>query len=257
MSRPGSKPPRRQRILITGASSGLGAQLARLWAADGRDLALCARRIDRLEELRDELRRDHPGQTFRSYRLDVTDADAVAQVLPAARDDLGGLDRVVAGAGIGFGATVGSGHADLNRAVLQTNVIGTFNTVEEAARIFWQQQSGHLVIISSMAGLRGLGGRMTAYSTSKAAISALGEGMRATLWNRPITVSTIMPGYIDTELTAGDPNKKRSVDLETGTAALFAAIEQERPTAYVPARPWALMAPVMRLVPLSVFRKIF
>lgn len=251
-----SSAPRRQRILITGASSGLGAELARRWAADGRDLALCARRTAQLDALCTELRRKHPGQTFRSYQLDVTDADAVARVLPAARDDLGGLDRVVAGAGIGLGAVVGTGHAAVNRAVLQTNVIGTFNTVEEAVRIFWEQQAGHLVIISSMAGLRGLGGRMTAYSASKAALNALGEALRSSMWNRPITVSTMMPGYIDTAINADDPNKKWSVDLATGAAALYAAIEQERATAYVPTRPWALLAPIMRLAPLSVFRRI-
>lgn len=256
MPNSGSSAPRRQRILITGASSGIGAHLARLWAADGRDLALCARRIAELEALCEELRRDHPGQTFRSYQLDVTDADAVARVLTAARDDLGGLDRVVAGAGIGRGAIVGTGHADANRAVLQTNVIGTFNTVEEAARIFWEQQAGHLVIISSMAGIRGLGGRMTAYSTSKAATSTLGEAVRSSLWNRPITVSTIMPGYIDTAFNAGDPNKRWSVDLETGTDAIFNAIEAERAVAHVPTRPWAFLAPIMRIVPLSILRKI-
>jgi NAD(P)-dependent dehydrogenase (short-subunit alcohol dehydrogenase family) len=246
---------RRQRILITGASSGLGAQLARLWAADGRDLALCARRTAELDALCDEFRGRYPGQSFRSYRLDVTDADAVARVLPRAVDDLGGLDRVVAGAGIGSGAIIGSGHADANRAVLQTNVIGTFNTVEEAVRIFWEQQSGHLVIISSMAGLRGLGGPLAAYSASKAALNALGESVRSSLWNSPITVSTMMPGYIDTALNADDPNKVWSVDLETGALALWKAIEAEPAKAYLPRRPWAYLAPIMRVAPLSIFRK--
>lgn len=255
---PANRPagPRRQRILITGASSGLGAQLARLWAADGRDLALCARRTAELEALCEEFRRDHPAGTFRHYQLDVTDADAVGRVLTQARDDLGGLDRVVAAAGLGLGAVVGTGHADANRAVLQTNVVGTFTTVEEATRIFWEQQSGHLVIIGSMAGIRGLGGRMAAYSTSKAALAALGEAMRSSLWHRPIVVSTIMPGNIDTAINAGNPDKRWSVDLQTGAAALLRVIEEERPKAYVPTRPWAFLAPIMRVAPLPLFRRI-
>jgi len=206
--------------------------------------------------LREELERDHPGQTFRSYQLDVTDAEAVERVLPAARDDLGGLDRVVAGAGIGLGAIVGSGHADANRAVLQTNVIGTFNTVETAVQMFWEQQAGHLVIMASMAGLRGLGGRMAAYSASKSALITLGESVRSTLWNRPITVSTIIPGYIDTAINVDDPGKRWSVDLETGTAAIYRVIEEERATAHVPTRPWAVLAPIMKFVPMSIFHRL-
>lgn len=202
------------------------------------------------------MQHDHPDQTFRSYQLDVTDAEAVERVLPAARDDLGGLDRVVAGAGIGGGAIVGSGHAEANRAVLQTNVIGTLNTVEEAVRIFWEQEAGHLVIMASVAGLRGLGGRRAAYSASKSALITLGESVRSTLWDKPITVSTIMPGYIDTAINVNDPNKRWSVDLETGTAAIWRAIEQERPTALVPTRPWVYLAPVMKFTPMSIFHRM-
>ena len=209
-----------------------------------------------MDALCDELRRDHPTQAFRSYRLNVTDADAVDRVLVAARDDLGGLDRVVAGAGIGLGAIIGSGHAEANRAVLQTNVIGTFNTVEAAVQLFWEQQAGHLVIMASMAGLRGLGGRMAAYSASKSALITLGESVRSTLWNRPISVSTIMPGYIDTAINVDDPGKRWSVDLETGTAAIWRVIEAERPSAHVPARPWAILAPIMKFAPMPIFHRL-
>lgn len=186
----------------------------------------------------------------------MNDAAATAEAIGRAVDDLGGLDRVVAGAGIGLGARVGSGHADLNRQTLTTNVIGTLNTVEPAIQHFWQQQSGHLVIISSMAALRGLGGPMAAYSSSKAAIATLGESLRSSLANRPITVSTMYPGYIDTALNLEDPNKKWSVPLEAGAAALAEAIEAEPAKAYVPRRPWAYLAPIMRVAPLPVFRRI-
>jgi NAD(P)-dependent dehydrogenase (short-subunit alcohol dehydrogenase family) len=251
-----AKPQRRQRILITGASSGLGAELARRWAADGRDLALCARRLPELDALRDELQERYPAGTFRSYQLDVTDDAAVPEVFERAVVDLGRIDRVVAGAGIGLGAQVGTGHAEENRMVLRTNVIGTLNTVEAAVSHFWSRQAGHLVIISSMAALRGLGGRMTAYSASKAAIASLGESVRSSLWSRPITVSTMYPGYIDTAINADDPHKIWSVDLQTGTTALYDAIESERARAYLPTRPWAFMAPVMRFAPLPIFRRI-
>ncbi|QDP94934.1 SDR family oxidoreductase [Microlunatus elymi] len=254
----GNRPPAhgRRRILITGASSGLGAQLARIWADDGRDLALCARRLPELERLRDELLDRHPHSVVHVYQLDVSDAEATERVVERAVVDLGGLDRVVAGAGIGMGARVGSGHADVNRRVLTTNVIGTWNTAEAAIRHFWDRQDGHLVIISSMAALRGFGGAMAAYSTSKAAIATLGESLRSSLARRPITVSTIFPGNIDTAINAGNPDKKWSVPLEVGTAQLAAAIEAEPASAYVPRRPWAYVAPIMRVAPLSVVRRL-
>lgn len=249
-------PPRRQRILITGASSGLGAELARIWAADGRDLALCARRLPELQALCEELHRAHPGQRFFGYRLDVTDAAAVRTVFDRARDDLGGLDRVIANAGIGLGEHIGSGGADVNRAVLQTNVIGTMNTVEQAVYEFWQRQAGHVVIISSVAALRGLGGRRAAYSMSKAAVATLGESLRNSLWHRPIAVTTVFPGYIDTAINADDPHKLWSTDLQTGARELARAIDAEPAKAYVPKRPWSLLAPVIKVAPLRIMRRI-
>ena len=103
--------PVRQRILITGASSGLGEGMARRFAAMGRDLALAARRTDRLDALRDELLAAHPGIRVETSALDIDDPDDVARVIPELADRLGGFDRVIANAGIGKGASVGTGKA--------------------------------------------------------------------------------------------------------------------------------------------------
>ena len=100
---PAVPPPVRQRILITGASAGLGEGMARRFAGMGRDLALAARRPDRLEALRDELLTAHPGLRVETAELDVDDADAVARVVPELAGRLGGVDRVVVNAGIGKG----------------------------------------------------------------------------------------------------------------------------------------------------------
>lgn len=96
--------PRRQRILITGASSGLGAGMARAFAAKGRDLALCARRVDRLEGLKAELTQRYPSISVAVAELDVDDHDRVPEVFAALAAELGGLDRVIVNAGIGKGA---------------------------------------------------------------------------------------------------------------------------------------------------------
>ena len=156
--------PLRRRILITGASSGLGAQMARVWAADGRDLALCARRTSELERLRDELRRDHPGVRVVIRALDVNDPEATEAVFAECAAELGGLDRVVANAGLGRGGPIGTGAAADNRATAQTNCLGVLNQAESAVAQFRQARSGHFVIMSSMAALRGMQAQLNVYS---------------------------------------------------------------------------------------------
>lgn len=246
----------RQRILITGASSGLGAQMARVWAAAGRDLALCARRTAELERLRDELVAAHPGVRVVLHQLDVTDPAASDAVFAECAAELGGLDRVVANAGMGRGGPIGTGCAADNRATAQTNVVGVLNSAESAVALFRRAGAGHFVIMSSMAALRGLRGQLNVYSASKAAVATLGEGLRSDLWHTPIQVSVIQPGWIRTPLADGVTEVRWAVDLETGTAAIVAAIEREPARAYVPARPWALLSVPMRLLPMPIFRRL-
>ena len=93
----------RQNILITGASSGLGRQMAKDFAAKGRNLALCARRVERLDELKAELQIDYPQITVSVRELDVNDHDAVFETFRLFADDLGHLDRVIVNAGMGQG----------------------------------------------------------------------------------------------------------------------------------------------------------
>ena len=247
---------RRQRILLTGASSGLGEQLARLWAADGRDLALCARRLPELERLRDELLAEHPGRRIVVHALDVTDPSAVAAVFEVSAAELGGLDRVVANAGIARGGSIGTGHAAENRSTAETNFLGVLNQAEAALSIFRRQGGGHLVVMSSMAALRGMPGWMNVYAATKAGVANLAEGIRSDVWGSDLRVTAIHPGYIRTAINEGDPAMKWSVDVVTGSAALLRAIEAEPARAYVPARPWAWLAGPMRVLPLAVFRRL-
>jgi short-subunit dehydrogenase len=251
--------PVRQRIFITGASAGLGEGMARRFAAMGRDLALVARRGDRLEELAKELLAAHPGIRVETAPLDVDDDEAVARVVPELAGRLGGIDRFVANAGIGKGTPVGSGRPGPNRQVLVTNVLGTHASCEAAVQLFRAQGAGHLVVISSVAGVRGMGGARTAYATSKAADAILAEGIRAELLRdratRRIAVTTIHPGFIATDINVGR-RRPFTVDLDTGVDALVAAIEREPVRAYVPEWPWRAIAALMRVAPLPVMAKV-
>jgi len=246
----------RQRILITGASSGLGAEMARQFAAKGRDLALCARRTDRLEQLRDELLTAYPQRTVAIRALDVDDHDAVFEVFRAFDAELGGLDRVVVNAGIGKGTSVGTGRFDANRATVYTNVVSALAQCEAAMELFRARDAGHLVVVSSVSALRGMRGSMTAYAASKAALATLAEGIRSDVLPTPIRVTTVFPGYIRSEMNERVRNTPLMVDTARGVAAMVRAVEREPARATVPAWPWVPGGWALRRAPLGLIRKV-
>jgi short-subunit dehydrogenase len=247
----------RKRILITGASSGLGAEMARQFAARGHDLVLCARRLDRLEELRGSIAAAHPDVRVVVRELDVNDHDAVFEVFESSASELGGLDRVIVNAGLGKGAPIGSGRFDANRETAMTNFIAALAQCEAAMRQFHAANAGHLVVISSMSAMRGLPRTLTTYAASKAAVAALAEGIRADVLGSPIQVTTIFPGYIRSEMN--DQVAGRTplmVSTEKGVRSMVRAIEREPATAAVPPWPWVPLGFVMRHAPLGLVRRL-
>jgi short-subunit dehydrogenase len=239
----------RQKILITGASSGLGAGMARAFAAMGRDLALCARRVDRLDELEAELTQRYPNITVAVAELDVNDHEQVPKVFAALSDGLGGIDRVIVNAGIGKGAPLGSGKLWANKATIETNLVAALVQVETALEMFQTAGSGHLVLISSVLGNKGVPGVKAAYAASKAGVSSLGESLRAEYASGPITVTVLEPGYIESEMTAKSNSTMLMVDNETGVRQMVKAIERETGRAIVPGWPWVPLVTLLKLLP--------
>ncbi|WP_445168803.1 SDR family oxidoreductase [Mycolicibacterium sp. Dal123E01] len=239
----------RQKILITGASSGLGAGMARTFAAKGRDLALCARRVDRLEELKAELTQRHPNITIAVAALDVNDHDRVPTVFAALSDELGGIDRIIVNAGIGKGAPLGSGKLWANKATIETNLVSALVQIETALEMFKTAGSGHLVLVSSVLGNKGVPGVKAAYAASKAGVSSLGQSLRAEYASGPIKVTILEPGYIESEMTAKSDTTMLMVDTDTGVRQLVAAIERERGRAIVPGWPWIPLVTLMKILP--------
>ena len=250
----------RRNTLITGASSGLGEGMARHLAASGHHLAITARRVDRLAALRAELVAQHPGIEVSVHALDVNDHDAVFRVFGEAATALGGLDRVVINAGLGKGGRIGTGKFDANRETAMTNFVAALAQCEAAMEHFYERQTGHLVLISSMSAMRGMPSSMTTYAATKAGVAHLAEGIRSDLIGRKshdIKVTTLYPGYIASEMNAQvEQEQKLMVDTETGTAAMVKYIEKEVVDAAVPAWPWAPIGQVMKHAPLSVVRKL-
>ena len=239
----------RQNILITGASSGLGYTMAKMYAAQGKNLALCARRVDRLNELKDEIAKTNPNIKVYVRSLDVNDHDQVFEVFNAFADDLGHLDRVIVNAGMGKGASLGTGYFHANKATAITNFVSAIAQCEAALELFRAQNHGHLVTISSVSAVRGFRRAMTVYAATKAALSNLTEGIRVDLLGTPIKATTIHPGFIRSEINEKVKTVPFIVDTDVGCKAILKAIDKEGASYYVPGWPWEVVCRLMKFMP--------
>jgi short-subunit dehydrogenase len=250
--------PKRKNVVITGASSGLGAEMARQLADRGHDLALGARRMDKLDALKSEILAAHPDRRVEVRTLDVTDDDQVFEVFRAFKEHFGTIDRVIVNAGLGKGAPLGTGRHDANRETAMTNFVAALAQCEAAMEIFREQDQGHLVMISSMSAMRGMPKSMTTYAATKAGVAHLAEGLRHELYGTPIKVTVLYPGYIASEMNERvDPAKaKGMVSTEKGVRSMVDAIEKEKDSACVPPLPWAPMSVLMKHAPLGVLKRV-
>lgn len=247
--------------MITGASSGIGRGMALEFAREGCNLALCARRVENLDSLKDEIKSINPSSTVFVRALDVSDTQQVFEVFRAFQADFEGegatLDRVVVNAGIGKGGSLGKGLAEQNMQTALTNFCGALSQFEAALEIFRAQNHGHLVAISSMSAFRGYGRALNVYAATKAGLKSLAEGARVDLLNKPIIVSSIFPGFIQTEMTDRMKGKPPfMISGEKGAKLLVKAINKEKANAYVPFWPWYFFKLLMPFAPLSFLRKL-
>ena len=247
----------RTNILITGASSGLGMAMAREFAQMGRNLALCARRLDQLEGLRSELSAAHPSIRVVVRQLDVCDYEQVFEVFDDLDAELGGIDRVVVNAGIGSGTPLGTGGFNANRRTMETNVVAALAQTEAAMKLFRARNAGHLVMISSVSAYRGQPGAMTTYSATKAAVGRLMEGIRMEMMNTPIRFTTLFPGFIRTAINEDIKNRPFLVELDVGSRHLVRAIEAEVAESSIPKWPWSLIGFALRVFPLWLIRRMY
>jgi len=242
-----------KRAFLTGASSGIGRALAPELAARGYDLVLAARNADSLERLRQDLAARHPQRQVQVRALDVTRYDEV-QAAIAETAAQGGLDLVVANAGIGSTGPIGNGHFAGDRAVIETNVLGAMATIDAAVAVFRRQQRGHVVVISSVAAYRGLPGAGS-YSASKAAIAVYADAARIELHGTPIRVTTLFPGFIDTPINQDMKSRPFLIGVERGARIVADLIERRVQTSTVPVMPWCLIAPLLRLLPAGLLAR--
>jgi hypothetical protein len=236
-------------IFITGASSGIGEALAVEFAQRGYDIAIAARRADRLEAQASRLRGLGATRVL-PVTLDVTDFDGIAGALQRAATELGRLDIVVVNAGVGYSLPAGKGKFELVRRTLDTDLTGAIATIEHALPLLRAQGGGQIVGITSIAGVRGMP-FLGAYSASKAGLHRYLQALRAEVYHEPIVVTELAPGYIDTDMNRDVPNRPFVIPVAKGAAIMARMIERRVGHRYVPVWPWTLVAPIFRILPTS------
>jgi NADP-dependent 3-hydroxy acid dehydrogenase YdfG len=185
--------------MVTGASSGIGAAIARSLAAGGVEVAAIARRADRLEALRAEA-----GERIHPLAADLRDEASLLSAFAAVRDRWGGVDVVVNNAGLGHHAPLASGDTEHWREMLEVNVLALCVATREAITDFRAHgRGGYVIHISSMAGHR-IPEESGVYSATKFAVRSLTEGLRRELLDLevPVRVTAISPGFVETEFAA-------------------------------------------------------
>lgn len=185
-------------VLITGASSGIGKALALTYARQGRHLFLQGRDRGRLDAVAADCAK--AGADVSVEALDVTDRSAMADWIEQA-DRKASLDLVIANAGVSGRS---SNDPDPVRTMFRVNVEGVLNTIEPLLPALLDRRHGHVAIMSSLAGFRGMP-TAPGYTASKAAVRAYGEGLRGMLMGQGIAVSVICPGFVKTPMTDANP----------------------------------------------------
>jgi NAD(P)-dependent dehydrogenase (short-subunit alcohol dehydrogenase family) len=213
-----------QVVLITGAGSGLGRQLALTLAAEGAAIAA----VDLNDEPLAALAKELAGKRIAWAVGDVTDREALRAAVTQVRERLGPIDSLIASAGIGMENSALQFRASDFEAQIQVNLIGVANTVELVLPEMLSRRQGHLVGMSSLASYRGLP-RMLGYCASKAGLNALLDGLRVELRSRGITVTTICPSWIRTPLTANvQVPQSEMLDVGEATRLIVEAIRRKR-----------------------------
>jgi NAD(P)-dependent dehydrogenase (short-subunit alcohol dehydrogenase family) len=219
-----------QVVLITGAGSGIGRQLALSLAAEGALIAAVDLHPDPLTALAAQL----PGKAGAWAVADVTDRAALRPAVAQLEARLGPIDMLIANAGIGIETSALNFRAEDFEAVIRVNLTGVANSVDAVLPGMLARRRGHLVAISSLASFRGLP-LMAAYCASKAGVSSLMESLRVELRPVGVAVTTICPGWIRTPMTTGiDVPMPAMLEVEDAVRRMVRAIRRRRPVLAFP-----------------------
>lgn len=222
--------------MVTGASSGIGLAIARRLAADGYDLAICARRTDRLAEAADLLRRQDID--LLSQTVDLRDEAQILDFFAAIKAKWGRLDVLINNAGLGHKESLMSGKTEAWREMLEVNVLALCICTREAISLMQPANSGHILHVSSMSGHR-VPAITGVYSASKFAVRSLTETLRRELRaaNSSIRISSISPGIVETEFAEKYHQSAKKAEQTYSQFAVLKAVDIANAAAYALSQP--------------------
>lgn len=184
-------------VIVTGASSGIGKATAEAFAAEGAHLVLVARRANVLAEIQQELQL--PGRRIMTISADLTQEDDITRVVQETLHEFARIDVLVNSAGLTLGGYFEEQDPALIRKMIELNLYGTIRLTQEVIPVMKRQHSGHIVNLSSVAGLIHSPGETT-YTATKAGLNAFSDALRRELYDDNVQVSIIMPGWTDTPM---------------------------------------------------------
>ncbi|MBN1945136.1 MAG: SDR family NAD(P)-dependent oxidoreductase [Bradymonadales bacterium] len=240
-------------LLITGASTGIGRDLALLLASYRTRLALVARRAPLLEELQAAC--TEAGAEVKIFPADVTDEGAMLAIRDQLLADWSLVDIVVANAGVGGLNPADKFSAEINRKTMEINFFGMINTLAPFIPSMVERRQGQLVGVSSLAAFRGLP-NAASYSSSKAAQARLLESWRVDLRRHGVSVSCIHPGFIETPMTQHDRFRMPFMVPVRKSSLLIAKAIRKRRSVYLYPWPMRILTFLNRILPNFIYDRL-
>jgi short-subunit dehydrogenase len=243
-----------KKIIVIGASSGIGAEIAKLSLKSGHKVALIARRQSELTNRINEIS-PLPSESKAFIQVhDVSNLDEAPIVFQNAIKDLNGLDEIYFSTGVMEKVDIDEYNTSKDIKMLRINLEGAIAWLNLAADYFQKQGKGKIIGISSIAGDRGRVGNPV-YNTSKAALNTYLESLRNRLNKKGVLVLTIKPGFIDTAMTKGMKGLFWLISAEKAASIILQAAEKNKEDIYVPAR-WWIVAFIIKSIPAFLFKRL-
>ena len=235
------------KVIIIGATSGIGKALAEVYANQGFEVGITGRR----EEILDELKNELPTKVY-VKTMDIRNTELASKELEELIGEMQEVDIIILNAGVG--KVNWSLDLDLELNTLKTNVMGFTTMCNVAMQYFLSQGKGHLAGVSSIAGIRGLGGA-PAYSASKAFIINYLESLRAIVFRRKakIIITNIQPGFVDTNM--GQASEFWRISPQAAAKQIYRAIKNKEKQVYVSSR-WRFIAYLLKVLPGWIIKRI-
>lgn len=240
----------RKKVFITGGTSGIGKELARLYLERGDLVGICGRDISRIED-----QEFLSSKNLLTFSTDVTRPQELASAINSFAEKAGGLDILIANAGRSLGHKSRDPDFLKIRDLIEVNLMGFVNTIEPGLKIFYQQGHGQVVAISSVAGLIGLPGS-TAYCGAKGAVRLMCESFNIDLNPKGIIFTCLCPGFIDTPLTQKNDHAMPFImSVEKACAKMIKAIDKKRKFVVLPWQ-FAILMNLLARLPRFLYRWI-